>query len=68
MTKGFARYELFRAPSVEDIIGDSGSCVFVDMTWKTVDKILEMPPLTSAAMLVSQEGKSKLELFLQLMS
>ncbi|XP_065703688.1 protein zwilch homolog isoform X1 [Patagioenas fasciata] len=51
MTKGFAQYELFRAPSVEDTIGDSGSRVFVDMTWKTVDKILETPPLTSTAML-----------------
>lgn len=59
VTKGFAQYELLRAPSIEDTIGDSESNIYVDMTWNTVDKILETPPLTSTATLVSQEGKSK---------
>ncbi|NXW85753.1 ZWILC protein, partial [Alopecoenas beccarii] len=51
MTKGFAQYELLRAPSIEDTIGDSESNMSVDMTWNTVDKVLETPPLTSAATL-----------------
>ncbi|NWQ80326.1 ZWILC protein, partial [Columbina picui] len=51
MTKGFAQYELLRTLSAEDTIGGSESNIYVDMTWNTVDKILETPPLTSAATL-----------------
>ncbi|XP_010156216.1 PREDICTED: protein zwilch homolog [Eurypyga helias] len=51
MTKGFAQYELIRAAAIEDTIVESESNIFVDITWNTVDKILETPPLISAATL-----------------
>ncbi|NXX54376.1 ZWILC protein, partial [Scopus umbretta] len=51
MTKGFAQYELIRAAAIEDTIVESESNIYVDITWNTVDKILEMPPLISAATL-----------------
>ncbi|NXV73963.1 ZWILC protein, partial [Atlantisia rogersi] len=51
MTKGFAQYELIRAAAIEDTIVESESNIYVDITWNTVDKILETPPLTSAATL-----------------
>ncbi|NXE93410.1 ZWILC protein, partial [Menura novaehollandiae] len=50
-TKGFAQYELIRAAAVEDTIAESGSNIYVDITWNNVDKILETPPLISAATL-----------------
>ena len=58
-TKGFAQYELIRAAAIEDTIVESESNVYLDITWNTVDKVLEIPPLISAATLVSQEGESK---------
>ncbi|KFP33829.1 Protein zwilch, partial [Colius striatus] len=51
MTKGFAQYELIRAAAIEDTIVESESSIYVDITWNTVDKILEMPPLISSATL-----------------
>ncbi|XP_009982052.1 PREDICTED: protein zwilch homolog [Tauraco erythrolophus] len=51
MTKGFAQYELIRAAAIEDTIAESESNIYVDITWNTVDKILETPPLISAATL-----------------
>ncbi|KAF1669878.1 ZWILC protein, partial [Pygoscelis papua] len=51
MTKGFAQYELVRAAAIEDTIIESESNIYVDITWNTVDKILETPPLISAATL-----------------
>ncbi|NXT35943.1 ZWILC protein, partial [Pelecanoides urinatrix] len=51
MTKGFAQYELIRAAAIEDTIVESESNISVDITWNTVDKILETPPLISAATL-----------------
>ncbi|KFZ45970.1 Protein zwilch, partial [Antrostomus carolinensis] len=50
-TKGFAQYELIRATAIEDTIVESESNIYVDITWSTVDKILETPPLISAATL-----------------
>ncbi|NWH82039.1 ZWILC protein, partial [Piaya cayana] len=50
-TKGFARYELIRAAAVEDTMVESESNISVDVTWDPVEKILEMPPLTAAAVL-----------------
>ncbi|NWV19205.1 ZWILC protein, partial [Origma solitaria] len=50
-TKGFAQYELVAAAAIEDTIAESGSNIFVDITWNGVDKILETPPLISAATL-----------------
>ncbi|XP_009955560.1 PREDICTED: protein zwilch homolog [Leptosomus discolor] len=49
MTKGFAQYELVRAAAIDDTIVESESNVSVDITWNTVDKILETPPLISTA-------------------
>ncbi|KFV69917.1 Protein zwilch, partial [Dryobates pubescens] len=50
-TKGFAQYELIRAAAIEDTILESVSNIYVDLTWNTVNKILETPPLISAATL-----------------
>ncbi|NXO73192.1 ZWILC protein, partial [Phainopepla nitens] len=50
-TKGFARYELIAAAAIEDTITESGSNICVDITWNGVEKILEPPPLVSAATL-----------------
>ncbi|XP_030353058.1 protein zwilch homolog isoform X4 [Strigops habroptila] len=50
-TKGFAQYELIRAAAIEDTTVESESSICVDITWNTVDKILETPPLISAATL-----------------
>ncbi|NXW14304.1 ZWILC protein, partial [Circaetus pectoralis] len=51
VTKGFAQYELIRAAVIEDTIVESESNIYVDITWNTVEKILETPPLVSAATL-----------------
>ncbi|XP_019389394.1 PREDICTED: protein zwilch homolog isoform X2 [Crocodylus porosus] len=50
-TKGFAQYELMRSTALEDTIVESEGNIYVDITWNTVDKILQMPPLTSTATL-----------------
>ncbi|NWZ68858.1 ZWILC protein, partial [Acrocephalus arundinaceus] len=50
-TKGFARYELIAAAAIEDTIAESESSISVDITWNGVEKILETPPLISAATL-----------------
>ncbi|NXO43303.1 ZWILC protein, partial [Locustella ochotensis] len=50
-TKGFAQYELIAAAAMEDTIAESGSSISVDITWNGVEKILETPPLISAATL-----------------
>ncbi|XP_021408301.2 protein zwilch homolog [Lonchura striata] len=50
-TKGFAQYELVGAAAIEDTIAESGSSISVDITWNGVEKILETPPLISAATL-----------------
>ncbi|NXL86252.1 ZWILC protein, partial [Alectura lathami] len=50
-TKGFAQYELIRGAAMEDTIVDSGSNISIDITWNSVDKILQAPPLVSAATL-----------------
>uniref|UniRef100_A0A8D0GQQ5 Protein zwilch n=1 Tax=Sphenodon punctatus TaxID=8508 RepID=A0A8D0GQQ5_SPHPU len=50
-TKGFAQYELFRTTSLEDTFIESESNIYVYIAWNTVDKILQIPPLSSAATL-----------------
>ncbi|NXK59509.1 ZWILC protein, partial [Sylvietta virens] len=50
-TKGFARYELIAAAAMEDTIAESGSNICVDVTWNGVEKVMETPPLISAATL-----------------
>ncbi|NWW52733.1 ZWILC protein, partial [Pedionomus torquatus] len=51
MTKGSAQYKLIGAAAMEDTIAESKSTIYVDMTWNTVNKILETPPLISTASL-----------------
>ncbi|NXN22068.1 ZWILC protein, partial [Nycticryphes semicollaris] len=51
MTKGSAQYKFIRAAAMEDSIVESKSTIYVDMTWNSVNKILETPPLISAATL-----------------
>nr|XP_033776128.1 protein zwilch homolog isoform X2 [Geotrypetes seraphini] len=50
-TKGSAQYNLYESATVENSIIESESKVYVDFTWHNVDKILQTPPLTSAATL-----------------
>ncbi|XP_036245582.1 protein zwilch homolog isoform X1 [Molothrus ater] len=50
-TKGFAQYELIAAAAIEDTIAESGSNIYVDITWNGVEKLLETPPVISAATL-----------------
>lgn len=57
-TKGFAQYELIRAAAIEDTIVESESNICIDITWNTVDKILQPPPLTAAATLVSRGAQT----------
>ncbi|NXS90734.1 ZWILC protein, partial [Jacana jacana] len=46
-----AQYKFIRAAEMEDTIAESKSTIYVDLTWNTVNKILETPPLISAATL-----------------
>ncbi|KAM9312753.1 protein zwilch homolog [Gastrophryne carolinensis] len=50
-TRGFAQYDLFSSNMVENSVIDSQTNVTVDFVWNGVDKILQNPPLTSAATL-----------------
>ncbi|XP_066052208.1 protein zwilch homolog isoform X1 [Chamaea fasciata] len=50
-TKGFARYELIAPAAMEETMAESGSSISVEITWNGVEKILETPPLISAATL-----------------
>ncbi|XP_041031083.1 protein zwilch homolog isoform X3 [Carcharodon carcharias] len=51
MTKGYAQYDLFGATVLESTIMESQSNIIVDFTWNNVEKIFEIPPLTSIATL-----------------
>ncbi|XP_413922.3 protein zwilch homolog isoform X1 [Gallus gallus] len=50
-TKGFAQYELISAAAMDDTTLGSESNISIDITWHTVDKILQAPPLCSTATL-----------------
>ncbi|OXB77632.1 UNVERIFIED_CONTAM: hypothetical protein H355_002941 [Colinus virginianus] len=50
-TRGFAQYELIRAAAMDDTTVGSESNICIDVTWHSVDKILQAPPLCSAATL-----------------
>ncbi|KAM3927224.1 protein zwilch homolog [Leptodactylus fuscus] len=50
-TRGFARYDLFSANTIENSIIESQTNVTVDFIWNGVDRILQTPPLTSASTL-----------------
>lgn len=51
--KGSARFNLFGSTVVENTTIESQSSVTVDFKWSHVEAILETPPLSSAATLVS---------------
>ncbi|OXB68987.1 hypothetical protein ASZ78_003456 [Callipepla squamata] len=55
-TRGFAQYELIRAAAMDDTTVGSESNICIDVTWHSVDKILQAPPLCSAATLALAEG------------
>ncbi|XP_075714438.1 protein zwilch homolog [Rhinoderma darwinii] len=50
-TRGFAQYDLFSPSTVENSVLDSQTNVTVEFVWNGVDRILQMPPLTSASTL-----------------
>ncbi|XP_066449018.1 protein zwilch homolog isoform X1 [Eleutherodactylus coqui] len=50
-TRGFARYDLFTPSTIENSVIESETSVTVDFVWNGVDRILHIPPLTSAATL-----------------
>lgn len=51
--KGSARFNLFGSTVVENTMIESQSSVTVDFKWSHVENILETPPLSSTATLVS---------------
>lgn len=51
--KGSARFNLFGSTVVENTMIESQSSVTVDFKWSHVEAILETPPLSSTATLVS---------------
>lgn len=51
--KGSARFNLFGSTVVENTMIESQSSVTVDFKWSHVESILETPPLSSTATLVS---------------
>ncbi|NP_001084959.1 protein zwilch homolog [Xenopus laevis] len=50
-TRGFAQYDLFGCNTVENSVIESQSSVTVDFVWNGVERILQLPPLASAATL-----------------
>ncbi|XP_075063695.1 protein zwilch homolog isoform X1 [Mixophyes fleayi] len=50
-TRGFAQYDLFSNCTVENSVIESQTSVTVDFVWNGVDRILQIPPLTSASTL-----------------
>lgn len=56
MIKGSARFNLFGSTIVENTTIVSQSSVTVDFKWSHVESILETPPLSSAATVVSQQN------------
>ncbi len=52
-TKGYAQYNLFCSLKEESMMSESQSSVIASLTWNNVEKVLECPPLSSKASLVS---------------
>uniref|UniRef100_A0A673LLR4 Protein zwilch n=1 Tax=Sinocyclocheilus rhinocerous TaxID=307959 RepID=A0A673LLR4_9TELE len=52
-TKGYAQYNLFCSLKEESMMFESQSSVIASLTWNNVEKVLECPPLSSKASLVS---------------
>ncbi|XP_047389843.1 protein zwilch homolog isoform X1 [Sciurus carolinensis] len=49
--KGFAQYELFKSTVLDDTVTPSQTTVTLDISWSPVDEILQIPPLSSTAVL-----------------
>ncbi|XP_047389852.1 protein zwilch homolog isoform X2 [Sciurus carolinensis] len=54
--KGFAQYELFKSTVLDDTVTPSQTTVTLDISWSPVDEILQIPPLSSTAVLVLADG------------
>lgn len=51
--RGFAQYELFKSTALDDTLPTSQTTITLDISWSPVDEILQTPPLSSTAALVS---------------
>ncbi|XP_047678551.1 protein zwilch homolog isoform X2 [Tachysurus fulvidraco] len=51
VTKGWAKYSLFCSVKEESLLVDSENNITAYFTWNNVEKVLEMPPLSSTVML-----------------
>ncbi|XP_015335994.1 protein zwilch homolog [Marmota marmota marmota] len=49
--RGFAQYELFKSTVLDDIVTPSQTTITLDISWSPVDEILQIPPLSSTAVL-----------------
>lgn len=58
--KGSARFNLFGSTVVENTTVESQNTVTVDFKWSHVESILEIPPLSSTATLVSHNHLYKI--------
>lgn len=58
VTKGWAQYNLFCSMKEESMVFESQSSVIANLKWNNVEKILECPPLSSIATLVSTSALS----------
>lgn len=54
--KGNARFSLFGSTVLENTVIESQSSVTVDFKWSHVESILEAPPLSSTATMVSSSS------------
>jgi len=52
-TKGYAQFNMFCSMKEESMMFESQSSVIASLTWNNVEKVLECPPLSSKATLVS---------------
>lgn len=59
-TKGWAQYNLFCSMKEESMVFESQSSVIANLKWNNVEKILECPPLSSVATLVSNSASRAL--------
>ncbi|XP_021092685.1 protein zwilch homolog isoform X2 [Heterocephalus glaber] len=51
MAKGFAQYELFKSSVLDDYVTPSHTTITLDISWSPVDEMLQVPPLSSTAIL-----------------
>lgn len=49
--RGFAQYELFKSTVLDDMVTPSQTTITLDISWSPVDEILQIPPLSSTAVL-----------------